>query len=305
MARPRDPRRDEAKQIWLKSNGKKKLKDIASELGCSDSQIRKWKNQDKWEQQLNGNVTKSKGNVTKSESPSKKETRPIEVDESLQGNDLTDKQRLFCMYYIKYFNATKAYRKAYDCAYSTAMVNGSNLLRNTKVRGEIDCLKEEQAKGIMLDAQFILQKYIDIALADITDFATFGKREQPVIGMYGPVKDEDGNVLTEEVSYVEFKESVEVDGTIITEVKQGKDGISVKLADKMKALDKLAQYFDLFPDEFKRKIENEKLEISKEKLALDKAKVMGDDEEYEDDGFIEALDGKLEEVWDDDDCQET
>ncbi|MGG4039908.1 phage terminase small subunit [Heyndrickxia ginsengihumi] len=65
MARPRNPKRDEAFQIWMKSNGKKKLKEIAAELDLSDSQIRKWKNQDKWDEQLNGNVTKSKGNVSK------------------------------------------------------------------------------------------------------------------------------------------------------------------------------------------------------------------------------------------------
>jgi len=65
VARPRNPKRDEAFQLWLNSKGTKKLKDIAAELGVSDSQIRKWKNQDKWDESLNGNVTKSKGNVTK------------------------------------------------------------------------------------------------------------------------------------------------------------------------------------------------------------------------------------------------
>ncbi|UQD52320.1 hypothetical protein C0971_10080 [Bacillus methanolicus] len=65
MARPRNPKRDEAFQIWINSKGTKKLKDIAAELGVSDSQIRKWKNQDKWDEVLNSNVTKSKGNVTK------------------------------------------------------------------------------------------------------------------------------------------------------------------------------------------------------------------------------------------------
>ncbi|MGA3557314.1 phage terminase small subunit [Lactiplantibacillus plantarum] len=55
MGRKRDPRRDEAKQLWLDSNGEKKLKDIADELGVSAPQVRKWKSQDVW----------SKGNVTK------------------------------------------------------------------------------------------------------------------------------------------------------------------------------------------------------------------------------------------------
>lgn len=64
MARKRDPRRDEAKRIWLDSNGEKQLKEIASELNVSDSQIRKWKSIDKWSAELKGNVTNAKGNVT-------------------------------------------------------------------------------------------------------------------------------------------------------------------------------------------------------------------------------------------------
>lgn len=64
MARKRDPRRDEAKKIWLDSSGKNVLKELASELNVSDSQIRKWKSVDKWAEELKGNVTKSNSNVT-------------------------------------------------------------------------------------------------------------------------------------------------------------------------------------------------------------------------------------------------
>lgn len=64
MPRARSPKRDEAYQLWLASDGKKKLKDIASELEVSETQIRKWKNQDKWNSnvtnQTNSNVTKRK-----------------------------------------------------------------------------------------------------------------------------------------------------------------------------------------------------------------------------------------------------
>ncbi|MED1407824.1 terminase, partial [Bacillus mycoides] len=87
----------------------------------------------------------------------------------------------------------------------------------------------------------------------------------------------------------------------------------VKLADKMKALDKLAQYFDLVPDNFKRQIEEERhkmqMEVQKvqvDKIKADTARIKGEDgEEYEDDGFKEALEGKVEEVWDghDDDSE--
>lgn len=56
MPRQRSPKRDMAYQLWVDSGKQKKLKDIAAELDVSESQVRKWKNQDKW----NGNVTKRK-----------------------------------------------------------------------------------------------------------------------------------------------------------------------------------------------------------------------------------------------------
>jgi uncharacterized protein YjcR len=66
MPRERSPDRDKALQIWFGSGGKMKLKDIAAELGLGETQIRKWKSQDKWDASLKGNVTnEKKGNVTK------------------------------------------------------------------------------------------------------------------------------------------------------------------------------------------------------------------------------------------------
>jgi len=40
----------------------------------------------------------------------------------------------------------------------------------------------------------------------------------------------------------------EVDGTLIQEVKQGKDGASVKLMDRMKALELLGKHLGMFVD---------------------------------------------------------
>lgn len=70
MARERSPERDKAKQMWLESSGAMKLKDIAAALFVGETQIRKWKSQDKWADDLNSNVTnESKGNVTKRGAP--------------------------------------------------------------------------------------------------------------------------------------------------------------------------------------------------------------------------------------------
>ncbi|WP_119325697.1 phage terminase small subunit [Companilactobacillus musae] len=60
MARPRNPKRDEAMSIWLKSKGDKPLVDIAKQLEVSASTIRKWKSQDKWADKLKGSAPISK-----------------------------------------------------------------------------------------------------------------------------------------------------------------------------------------------------------------------------------------------------
>ncbi|WP_270167557.1 phage terminase small subunit [Paenibacillus sp. SYP-B4298] len=66
MARERSPERDKAKQMWLESGGTMKLKDIAAALSIGETQVRKWKSQDKWAADLNSNVTnESNSNVTK------------------------------------------------------------------------------------------------------------------------------------------------------------------------------------------------------------------------------------------------
>ena len=50
MPLPRSENRDKAFEIWLKSKGKKKLVDIARELGVPDKKVRKWKAADKWDE---------------------------------------------------------------------------------------------------------------------------------------------------------------------------------------------------------------------------------------------------------------
>lgn len=305
MARQRSPDRDKAFEIYKVSKGGKPLVEIAEELGIRNpSQIRKWKSQDKWDEKINGNVTIAKRSVTNVKNPKTKE----KLKEILEDEELTEKERLFCLYYVKYFNGTQAALKA---GYSKdgAHVQSSRLLRRERVSSYIKELKGELVENVFVEAMDVLKEYIKIAFADITNYVTFGQKEVPVMGMFGPMKDEDGNEVTRIVNYVDLHEADMVDGSIITEVKLGKDGVSVKLADKMKALDKLAQYFDLVPDNFKRQIEEERhkmqMEVQKaqvDKIKADTARIKGEDgEEYEDDGFKEALEGKVEEVWDDHD----
>ena len=290
MARARDPNRYKAFEIYKEHDGNIANRAIAEMLGVPEKTIGSWKSKakDNWDAKLNGVLQKDKRStpkVNKSTTKNKKVVESVEVIE-LENDDFTDKQRLFISYYVKYWNATKAYKKAYGCSRETALTNGPALLKKTRIREEVIRVRDGITQEAILDRRTLIQKWIDIAFADITDYLQFGKVEEISYNEDGqPELDMNGNVKTWTRSFVNLNESEEVDGTLITEVKQGKDGITVKLADKMKALEFLSKHMDLLNDN-----ELKQLKVEREKIAIRKEN--GDDgEEYEDDGFMDALKG--------------
>ena len=238
MARARDPNRDVAKRMYLESNGEKPIKDIAIELSKDASLVRKWKRLDKWDDELNGHVSnETKGHVSNEKQPNRtKKKADVEEKISLiENDDLTDKQRLFCLYYVKMFNATKAYRKAYESTLKTADANGPRLLGNARVKEEIQRLKQHRMQEELFDKYDVLQRYKDIAYADIADYV-----ERNDTGYSVTVKDFD-----------------EIDTTLISEVSNTENGIKMKLLDKMKALDVLAKYTNLLSEQEIKQLQTE------------------------------------------------
>lgn len=248
MPKQRSPDSYKAEEMYKQGM---KLVEIASQLNLPEGTVRRWKCTYKWDSER----SKKKASVCKNKEKDKKAVAE-DVEQVMNNPDLTDKQRLFCLHYVRCFNATKAYQKAYGCNYETAMVRGSETLRNVKVRDEIHRLKQNRFNREMLDEHDIFQKYMDIAFADITDYVEFGREEIQVMGAFGPVEVKDPETgervtLKKTVNTVRFKESDNVDGTLIAEVKQGKDGASVKLMDRMKALNWLAEHMDLATEQQK------------------------------------------------------
>lgn len=273
--------RQKAKQIYLDSNGSIALVDIAEQLGRPNGTIRGWKSRDQWDAALledvdatlqdECNVAKEKvGAETKHEDKAKVNI----VKEVVSNSKLTDKQQMFCIYYLKYFNATKAYQKAYKSSYITANTNGPALLVKTGIKEEIERLKLERIQGIHLDSKDILQKYIDIAFSDITDYMKFGTEEVVQKDKNNKVKlDADtGKPLVNYYNYIYLENSNDIDGTILSEVSQGKDGIKVKLQDKMKALDWISRNYFNISEEYKQKHHLTEVKIEQEKLRVDKLK---------------------------------
>ena len=146
---------------------------------------------------------------------------------------------------------------------------GSRMLRNVEVKNEIDRLTEECLQEKEIDSKLIskriLQKFIDIAFANINDFIEVEIRER---------ERDDGSVVrwNNIIVYEEF------DGSIVSEISQGKDGIKVKLADKMRALEFLAKYNNVLSADIREKLELErkKVEIAQSKVpSKEKADLQG------------------------------
>lgn len=281
-----------------------KYKDIAEKYGVSLNTVKSWKTRYKWTR------VEKKSVYTK---PQKVRTQPEKVctqnpevvaDEVMQvmsNQSLTDKQRLFCLHYIRCFNATKAYQKAYGCGYGVANAEGYKLLVNPRVRDEIARLKQGRLNRAMLDAEDLFQKYMDIAFADMTDYVEFGREDVQVMGAFGPVEVEDPETgekrpLMKRVNTVRFRESSEVDGTLISEVKQGKDGASLKLISKEKALDWLAEHMDLASTNQRIQFERLKIDLLKAESEIKKNEPAA---ESGDDGFLDALKSSIKDVWSD------
>lgn len=241
-----------------------KYKEIAEKYGVTINTVKSWKTRYKWSKDGKKSVHTKTGKVCTQKSDKnnvKKEAIAEAVEQVIENAELTDKQRLFCVLYVKCFNATKAYQKAYEVDYNTAASIGYRLLENDGVKKEIQRLKKNRLNREMLDESDIFQKYMDIAFSDVTDFVEFGQEDVPVMAVYGPVqiKDEETGekkTLTKRVNVVRFKDSSEVDGTLIAEVKQGKDGASIKLPDRMKALEWLAEHMYMATEEQRARIEN-------------------------------------------------
>ena len=65
MPKARNPNRDKAYELWVASDFKIKLKDIAAQLNETESTIRKWKSLDGWEQKAKGALPKNKRSAPK------------------------------------------------------------------------------------------------------------------------------------------------------------------------------------------------------------------------------------------------
>jgi len=265
MAKIKNPKRAEALEIFKQHGGKISNKTISDRIGVPEKTLSSWKSRDNWENAV-------------LDSPD------CSAEKKLFASDLNDKEKLFCLEYVESFNATKAYQKAYRCEYRTARTNGNRIKSDPRIVKHIENLKREKFKNVLLDADSLLQKRIDIAFSDITDFVEFGTTVKKVGGK---------EVIK---NFVRLKNSSEVDGSLITEIKEGRDGVAIKLVDKEKSLEFLTNHYSTLTAEKQVAIEAMRLENDIRRAKL--KELIGDGSDNDDaiKNFLEATKPDTEEL---------
>ncbi len=172
---------------------------------------------------------------------------------------LSAKQRLFVDEYLKDLNATQAAIRA-GYSENTASEQGSRLLGNVKVAAAIEEAKASRSERTKIDADWLLKRLADEAVADIADLydENGGLKpvdEWPLIWRQGLV------------SGIEVEEIFEGRGEDREHVGRVR---KLKLSDRIKRLELIGKHIDV--QAFREKVEIEISDTVAERLARAKAR---------------------------------
>ena len=160
--------------------------------------------------------------------------------------DLTDKETDFVLYYLESNNATQSYLKYYKINKKWAGIKGYQLLHKPKIESAIKKLKKIQKHALDVNPNLYVETLLKGASADIGDYIEFREEDVPILDADGSqMHDPDtGEPLYKKVNKMHLTDSAFVDTGVVTGIKQGRDGISITLVDKLKCLELLRKYFN-------------------------------------------------------------
>lgn len=244
---------DEAKSDYLAGM---KYKDIAQKYGVALNTVKSWKTRNGWQRK---NATKRKSMRTKSKSmhtKHKKVAPSLPPPELPKSDELNDRQKAFCLYYLQRYNATWAYQKAYGGSYESALAHGPRLVGNGRIKSYLSKLKEQQSKELYVTATDILRSYLHQATSDITDVLSFRTVKHmefyKIRDKKGPYEDsggrfryvpkidpETGKQAFYYENVIELKDSENIDTSSVKSIRVDKGQPVVEMYDKQRAMNVL------------------------------------------------------------------
>ncbi|MTW85614.1 terminase [Virgibacillus dakarensis] len=294
MPRPRDPRRDEAKKLWLDSGKEIKLVDIAKKIGVSASTIRKWKSQDKWDDDLKGSALKSNRSAPKRGAP--------KGSQNAKGNKGGGAP-------VGNHNAVGNKGGKPPPGNKNAVTTGEY---ETLMWDYLDDDEKELFETVETDPLY----QIDITIRELS--IRQRRMMKRIKNLEGGLTEPEKRVLQElkdskdvhviEKDGVQVKVPVKTSALVVTEIEETQYR---KIDDIMNIEDALTRITNQLVKAIKQKhdiaksygeqsLKLEQMKANTEKTKVEITRLSGETmDEYEDDGFIEAL-GDAVEVWNDD-----
>ena len=149
---------------------------------------------------------------------------------------MTEKQKIFADEYLIDLNATRAYRVAYPSVKKdeVAAVNGSKLLRNTKVQEYISERMQERQQRTEVTQDMVVKELAALAFSRATDYVEIRSNGVCSTVVIKPTTD----LLDQQIR-------------AIAGIKEGANGIEIKLNDKEKALELLGRHLGMWNDKIK------------------------------------------------------
>lgn len=201
---------DETLTRYIEDGGEVSVKVLSRVGKVPQSYVRRWIKEENWDQYL----TTEREDLTR-------KTREF-IKSAAEQYGLSEREELFCYHFFRTKNATQAaLRAGYGSHYSYNAAY--HILQKDNVREFMKKLQTHACEELFVSTIDILRMWAKIAFADMTDYVSVSR------------------------AGVTLRNSSSVDGQVITEVKEGRDGVTVKLADKMKALDRLSSYLKVLP----------------------------------------------------------
>jgi phage terminase small subunit len=216
------------------------------------------------------------------------------------GKELTEMRERFCQEFVIDLNATQA---AIRAGYSekTASSQGQRLLTFVEVQDRLKEIKQERSERTQITQDKVLVEIAIIALSNAADYAHVVEKEcvDTVNGVLVTVRDENGEpVKYRTVEPVLTEELTEEQQRALAVIKKGRDGFEVKTHNKLDALRLLGVHLGMWNK--KGELDEREQQARIDKLIAETARIKGEDtgENQQNDGFMEALKGEVENVWD-------
>ncbi len=146
---------------------------------------------------------------------------------------LTAKQKIFADEYLIDLNATRAYKVAYPKVKKdeTAKAAASRMLTNVNVAAYVEKRMKDRERRTEITQDMVLKELAKIGFAAVTDFVTIESK-----GSYKAVQVKSTDEMPEDKLGA------------IAGIKEGANGIEIKLNDKGKALELIGRHLGMFKD---------------------------------------------------------